>query len=169
MSLGDFQRALADLVANPAMCLAVRRHGSDALDSYELTPREHRRLESVVWQRGMSANCTVYRSTRATPIYTLLQNTCDLLGPSLTHELNEYWMAFPRMEVRFDLEISRFADFLAQRLKSGVVECSCDSAAITEVLAIELARETERLRPRDEHLPHQKRAARFRTALPISS
>src|SRR5690348_6141487 len=32
MSLGDFQRALADLVANPAMCLAVRRHGSDALN-----------------------------------------------------------------------------------------------------------------------------------------
>lgn len=148
MTIASFQQALADLVASPAFCLAVREDAAPALADYALSELELKRLRSIVWQRGMSANCTVHRATRVTPIYTLLPLTCALLEPNLTTELNQYWSAFPRMEIRFDLEISRFAGWLSRRLKEGLPKAPHDLDAIASVLAIELICEKLRLSPR---------------------
>jgi hypothetical protein len=147
MSLEGFQRALADLVAAPALCLAVREDPDDVLSGYDLSGIERRRLWEVVWQRGMSANCTVHRATRVTPIYTLLPLTCAALGPALGAELDAFWSAAPRMLIRFDLEISRFARFLQRRLERDCVDIPHDRQAVTSLLAIELACETIRLAP----------------------
>jgi hypothetical protein len=147
MSLVAFQTALADLVASPTMCLAVRDKPDHALADYDLDARERRRLVAVVWQRGMSANCTVYRATRVTPLYTLLPLTVAALGEAMTAELDDYWAATARMDVHFDIEISRFAAHLRARLESGVVRTPHDPRTIADVLAIEIAGELLRLTP----------------------
>lgn len=156
MSLIAFQTALADLVASPAMCLAVRDKPDHALADYDLDARERRRLEAVVWQRGMSANCTVYRATRVTPLYTLLPLTVAALGEAMTAELDDYWAATARMDVHFDIEISRFAAHLRARLESGAVRTLHDPRAITDVLAIEVAGELLRLAPAGQG-PNERR------------
>jgi hypothetical protein len=145
MTLVAFQTALADLVASPALCLAVRANSAAALAAYDLGEREHRRLAAVVWQRGMSANCTVYRATRVTPLYTLLPMTFAALGTAMTAELDDYWAATSRMDVHFDIEIGRFGTHLKQRLEQGRVEIPHDPLAVIDLLTIELARETLRL------------------------
>lgn len=145
MSLTGFQTALADLVASPAHCLAVRRDPAAALAAYDLDAREAKRLAAVVWQRGMSANCTVYRATRLTPLYTLLPLTFAALGDAMTRELDDYWRAAPRMDVHFDIEIGRFGAHLAQRLRAGLVAFAHPGDAVADLLAIEVAQETLRL------------------------
>ena len=144
MTLRAFQSALADLVASPARCLAVRADPAAALAGLDLTDRECRRLAAVVWQRGMSANCTVHRATRITPLYTMLPLTCGLLGDTLAIEADAYWAAGHRLEVRFDLEIARFAAALGARLASGATGLP-HAEAIADVLAIELASEILKL------------------------
>src|SRR5439155_20830181 len=66
MTMAAFQRAYADLAGSPRLCLAVRADPAAALAPYDLDAREHRRLADIVWQRGMDANCTLYRATRIT-------------------------------------------------------------------------------------------------------
>jgi hypothetical protein len=143
MSLAGFQSALADLVASPALCLALRE-SPDAVAGYPLTPLERARLQAVVRQRGMSANCTVYRATRLTPLYTMLPLSFAALGPALAAELDDYWAAAPRLEVRFDLEIARFEAHLAPRLRAGRTAVP-HPAAVADLLALETALETARL------------------------
>ncbi len=144
MTLLAFQTALADLVASPDRCLAVRANPAAALAHYDLDAREQARLAAIVWQRGMSANCTVYRATRVTPLYTLLPLTFALLGEKLTAELDSYWSTAPRMEIRFDLEIARFAAHLTARLEAGQVSVPWPDA-VSDILALEVATETLRL------------------------
>jgi len=93
MSVASFQQALCDLIASPRLCLALRANPQDTLAGYQLSARERTRLMEVVWQRGMSTNCTLYRSNRVTPIYTLLNFTCRALGDQLAAVLDEFWDA----------------------------------------------------------------------------
>jgi hypothetical protein len=59
--------------------------------STELCVRERKRLE-VVWQRGMSTNCTLCRSNRITPIYTLLNYMCLPLGDQFGPLIDQFWI-----------------------------------------------------------------------------
>jgi len=104
MSMAAFQRAYADLAASPKLCLAVRADPIAALASYELNAREHGRLESAVWQRGMDANCTLYRVTRITALNAVVPQTLDLVRPVLRAMLDAYWEDHPVHDVRFARE-----------------------------------------------------------------
>ena len=115
MSLAVFQRAYADLAASPRLCLAVRADPATALAPYDLDAREHGRLARAVWQRGMDANCTLYRTTRITALNSVIPLTLGLLGPTLRALLDAYWEAHPVHEVRFARETARFIAWLETR------------------------------------------------------
>ena len=120
MSHEAFQQALADLVASPRRCVEVRQDAS-LLDSYALDERERRRLLAMVLHPGMSHNCTLYRANRLTPIARSLPRTCMRLGSQLTTELEHFWAEQPDSELQFKREAERFAHFLWQRLRAGVL------------------------------------------------
>lgn len=148
MALVAFQRALCDLIASPTLCLATRSDASEFLSQYDLSPRERLRLREIVWQRGMSTTCTLYRSNRVTPIYTLLHCTCLILGDGLKHELDEYWAHTELRDLEFKHEIARFSQFVKQRMAAGLITDSF----IGEVLDFELAINELRFAPRRQIL-----------------
>jgi hypothetical protein len=133
--LSAFQRALSDLVASPRLCLLVRSEPARHLSRYQLSPRERRRLEAIVWQRGMSTNCTLYRINRITPLYTLLPLSCHLLADRLVGLAERFWDECGYAHPEFSPEIERFAQFLLERLSAGHVE----DPFLDEVLHFELA------------------------------
>jgi hypothetical protein len=112
--LADFQQALADLVASPSRCRAIRADPAGApFTGYDLTPRERARLVAIARHPGMSANCTVYRSNRLTPLVLNLPDTCAALGPGLREVLDRFWAAHPTDNfVHFLVESDRFAGYL---------------------------------------------------------
>jgi hypothetical protein len=144
MSLASFQRALCDLIASPALCLAVRADAEAAFAGYELSARELKRLATVVWQRGMCTNCTLYRSNRITPIYTLLRYTCRALGPQFRALIDEFWTVKNYKDGQFKSEVERFGAFLRERIAAGAVA----NPYVGEVLAFELARNELEFGPR---------------------
>lgn len=115
MTMTAFQRAYADLSASPKLCLAVRADPADALAAYDLDAREHRRLSRAAWQRGMDANCTLYRATRVTALNSVIPLTLALLKPMLRPLLDAYWENHPVHDVRFAQETARFIDWLDTR------------------------------------------------------
>ena len=115
MSLAAFQRAYADLAASPKLCLAVRADPVAALASYDLEARERDRLARAVWQRGMDANCTLYRATRITALNSVMPLTLALVRPVLRALLDAYWEDHPVHEVRFTREAARFIAWLETR------------------------------------------------------
>jgi hypothetical protein len=143
VSVRGFQQALCDLIASPELCLRLRDGADGALDGYELTDRERRRLEGVSRQPGMSVNCTLYRVNRITPLYSLLPRSCLLLGSGLSDEVSAFW-ASQDTDMQFGLEIERFAEFLRARVADGAVE----SPYLLEVLEFELAVNALRFAPR---------------------
>jgi hypothetical protein len=136
LSLIAFQRALCDLIASPDLCLAVRANAAGALASYDLSARECGRLAALVWQRGMSTNCTLYRSNRVTPIYTLLPFTCRSLGSEFQPLMSEFWRSENYKDGQFKSEIDRFGAFLRSEISAGSVA----SPFAGELLEFELAR-----------------------------
>jgi hypothetical protein len=135
MSISGFQRAIADLIASPSMCLAVRQDSGRHLAAYELTERERRRLATVVWQRGMSTSCTLYRINRVTPLYSLLPLTCQLLGDRFIEQVTIFWQEAGDGHPEFLPEARRFADFLSRRAASAELS----EPYLDEVLRFELA------------------------------
>ena len=115
MSLAAFQRAYADLASSPKLCLAVRADPEAALAPYDLDAREHGRLARAVWQRGMDANCTLYRATRITPLNAVAPLTLGLLGPVLRELLDADWEEHPVHDVGFARETARFIAWLETR------------------------------------------------------
>ena len=142
MTAADYQRALADCVASPELCLAVRDDPEAALASYDLGDRERRRLAAMVHQPGMSTNCTLYRLNRATPIGTLLPLTCELLGDRFAGLLDGFWRASPT-DMQFRNEIEAFGDHLRGLVRDGRL----DEPYLADVLAFELARVALQFRP----------------------
>jgi hypothetical protein len=112
VSLAAFQRAYADLAASPRLCLAVRADPVAALAPYDLEARERDRLARAVWQRGMDANCTLYRVTRITALNTVMPMTLKLLRPTLRALLDAYWEDHPIHDIRFAHEAARFIAWL---------------------------------------------------------
>lgn len=146
MSLVGYQRALADLIASPQLCLAVRADPADALAPYELTLRERERLEAVVVQPGMSTSCTLYRINRMTPIFSYLPLTCFLLGARLIVEAERFWSEGKPEDLQFGPETERFAQFL----ESGLQAKTLDDPYIGEVLHFELTVNRLQARVRQE-------------------
>jgi hypothetical protein len=115
MSMAAFQRAFADLAASPRLCLAVRADPVSALAPYDRDERERGRLARAVWQRGMGANCTLYRATRLAALNSVVPLTLDLLKPVLRELLDAYWEENPVHDVRFTQETARFIAWLESR------------------------------------------------------
>ena len=115
MSMAGFQRAYADLAASPKLCLKVREDPAAALAGFDLDAREQDRLARAVWQRGMDANCTLYRATRIAALNAVIPLTLGLLRPVLRPMLEEFWEAYPVHDVRFARETARFVAWLETR------------------------------------------------------
>jgi hypothetical protein len=107
-----FQRAYADLAASPKLCLKVRADPDAALAPYDLDAREHGRLARAVWQRGMDANCSLYRATRITALNSVAPLTLDVIRPILRELVDAYWEEHPVHDVRFAREAARFIAWL---------------------------------------------------------
>jgi hypothetical protein len=134
VSLEQFQRAFADLVASPGLCLDARANPGK-LDMYELTDRERRRLLSIVRHEGMSHNCTLYRANRLTPIARSLPATCLYLGGRLSNELEAFWTSETDTELQFKREAARFACFLLKRIRTREL----DEPALARIITAELS------------------------------
>jgi hypothetical protein len=139
MTLAAFQQALCQLIASPELCVDARADAAHFLSQFDLTERERGRLQDIVRQRGMSLNCTLYRSNRITPLYTLLHSTCVVLGDELKDHLDAYWRDAELRDLEFEQEIHRFARFLRPRTSDPLV---------LEVLDFELALNELRFAPR---------------------
>jgi hypothetical protein len=148
MSVISFQQALCDLIASPRLCRALRAAPEETLSKYELSARERARLHEVVWQRGMSTNCSLYRANRLTPIYMVLTYTCRSLGDQLRALMDEFWDAEIYRDGQFPREVDRFAAFLRKRIVDGVVA----SPFTAELLAFEMAANAFRFAPRRQLL-----------------
>lgn len=121
MSLPSFQRALFDLIANPALCMQAKESPGILSEKYDLTPKEFNRLHTVIRQKGMSTNCTLYRINRVTPLYTLMPYTCKLLGDHLLPLLIAFWETNGRTNLQFKDEVILFSDYLQQEIIKGAV------------------------------------------------
>ena len=134
--LADFQQAMADLTASPALCNEVRHDAGMLVRRYNLTPREARRLAAIVNHPGMECACIVYRANRLAPLALNLPRTCRALGPALRDIASDYWAAFPEGNVHFYIEAERFYRYVGERishgwtLPAGLIEVMREEAAI---------------------------------------
>ena len=97
LMLVDFQRALADLTASPALCRQVRDAPETLRHRYELTDKEWRRLCGIVASKGMEANCMLYRANRLAPVALNLPETCEAIRDELNgSDLRLLGFASPR-------------------------------------------------------------------------
>lgn len=135
MSLLSFQQALAALIASPELCVEARQWPDKVFSPYDLTDRERKRLETVVFQRGMSVNCTLYRVNRITPIYTLLPYTCLLLGGRLMPLATAFWEACRQSDLQFKREIELFTDYVEKQINEGQLQI----LYLPEILRMETA------------------------------
>ena len=110
--LVDFQRALADLTASPALCSAVRAEPETLRERYELTDKEWRRLVGIAASKGMEANCMLYRANRLAPVALNIPETCELIRDELNRLISAYWESEPTTDVHFLVEADRFCRFL---------------------------------------------------------
>jgi hypothetical protein len=131
--LADFQQAMADLTASPALCLRVRRDPSALDERYQLTTRERNRLVAVVGHRGMACACTVYRANRLAPLAMYVPRTCRALGPLLREVVEAFWAEFVETDVHMFIETDRFCRFLQSRIEEGQEF----SPEVEEALALE--------------------------------
>lgn len=157
MTLQAFQRALSELVASPPLCLAVRAGEEDFFRRFDLSEKEKVRLREAVWQPGMSVSCSIYRSNRITPLYTMLHFSCLLLADRLKTEVEEFWAGSDAPDLQFKPEIERFGQFLKRRIAAGAIT----SPFLVEVLDFELAVSTLQFIPR-RTIAQQIRDARSR-------
>ena len=127
--LVEFQQALADLVASPALCRQVRADPDLLRLRYELSQRECERLVGMVHHRGMALNCMLYRANRLAPLALNLYGFCRALGPRLGPLLTEYTERHPHTNVHFYLECDRFCAFVESKLSEGY-ELDPDAKAV---------------------------------------
>ena len=135
MSLLSFQRALGDLIASPNLCLLARSNFEVTMEHYQLSDREQRRLRGICSQRGMAVNCTLYRSNRITPLYTLMPLTCEALGDNFFPLVCLFWESNGNSDLQYHREIQRFGEFLQDQLAKGEL----DHPILEEVVNYELA------------------------------
>lgn len=133
--LCEFQQALVDLTASPALCVRARQDRGALRFMYRLSEREAARLQAIVDHPGMECACIVYRANRLAPLALNLPRTCRVLGPALRRVASDYWALYPEGNVHFFVETERFCRHLEALLKAD------DSlpAALPRVLAEEAA------------------------------
>ena len=113
--LVDFQIALAELTASPALCRQLREAPETLRKRYDLTEKEWRRLAGIAASKGMEANCMLYRANRLAPVALNLPDTCTALGENLNPLISAYWDSEPTTDVHFLVEADRFCRFLRER------------------------------------------------------
>ena len=113
--LVEFQKALADLTASPALCREVRGRPESLRERYQLTEKEWRRLIAITASKGMEANCMLYRANRLAPVALNLPDTCDALRGDLNRLISAYWESEPITDVHFLVEADRFCRFPANQ------------------------------------------------------
>ncbi|HTJ12189.1 MAG TPA: hypothetical protein VL547_09195 [Dinghuibacter sp.] len=132
MSAHDFQLAMGNLIASPALCRSLLSDGAPVLSAFDLSPRELSRLLAVVHQqKGMSACCTLYRMNRITPLYGQLSNSCMLLGDRLAPLVEAFWSEMRDTTMQFKHEVLAFGQFLLRQPP--------DIPYLRDVLTLELA------------------------------
>lgn len=139
----EFQQAMADLVASPALCNAVRDDAAVLAARYRLSDRERQRLLAIARHRGMQAACSVYRMNRITPLAMNLRLTLQAIGERLPALVSRYWAEHPRGHTHFYIETDRFCHWLTQQpdMADGVTctaEFAQEWAAVREALAASL-------------------------------
>jgi hypothetical protein len=135
VSIQEFQRAFADLIADPRQCIEARSAPKRMLAGYDLTCREQERLAKMVWDEGMSINCTLYRVNRLTPVYSVMPLTCRLLGDKLSTELDAFWVASRNATLQYRWEAWRFGSHLLERIAQGLLS----SGPVEDAIRFELA------------------------------
>jgi hypothetical protein len=163
LTLRAFEHALSELVASPASCLTVRAGGDDFFRRFDLSETEKNRLQQVVWQPGMSVSCSIYRSNRITPLYTLLHFSCLLLAGRLKTEVDQYWANTEAPDLQFRPEVERFGRFLKNRLASGMIV----DPYLDEILDFELAVNALQFIPRQKLLAQIESAPSRPEHLPL--
>ena len=137
MSIAEFQRAFADLIASPDRCVALREGATDVLAGYDMTLREKKRLETMVHHEAMSVNCSLYRVNRLIPVYSVLPHSCRLLGDRLMDELDAFWAASRHATLQYRWESWRFGLWLEERIAArrlpGGAGRGCDPAGDGDV------------------------------------
>ena len=135
MSIAEFQRAFADLVAHPEQVVGVRDGDDAILAGYDLSPRERERLEILARDEGMSVNCSLYRVNRLIPVYSVLPHTCRLLGERLMRELDGFWAASRHATLQYRWESWRFGLWLQERIAAGQLP----GGPVEDAIRLELA------------------------------
>ncbi|MBL6618645.1 MAG: hypothetical protein ISP49_13280 [Reyranella sp.] len=134
MSIAEFQRAFADLIAAPERCLDLRA-GADVLAEYALSAREQQRLQAMAREEGMSINCSLFRVNRLIPVYSVLPNSCRLLGGRLMAELDAFWAASRHATLQYRWEAWRFGLWLRERIAAGLLP----GGPVEDMVRLELA------------------------------
>ena len=122
MSLIHFQQAICQLIASPATCQSFAKNPILFFSNFDLTEKETKRLISIVSQKGMVANCNLYRFNKITPIYTQLQYTCLALGPKLVPIVDHFWQKSGPTNLQFKNEIQAFGMFFKKNYKDKLPE-----------------------------------------------
>ena len=117
--LVEFQQALADLVASPALCIEARRNPNVLRERYQLSDREAEQLLGVVNHPGMKCNCMLYRANRLAPLALNLPNLIKALGLDLRDLLDDFWAKYRNTDVHFYIESYRFCEFVSEELFRG--------------------------------------------------
>jgi hypothetical protein len=112
VSLADFQRAFARIVADPRSWPARLASGDGTIDGLELTTRERDRLRRLLAHPGMRANQVLLRSTRAMPLHSALPLTCDWLRHEVPDAMDAWLAASGDASVQYGREADRFGDWL---------------------------------------------------------
>jgi hypothetical protein len=135
MSLQEFQRATAEFIASPERCVRAGADFDTEVAGFTLTDRERRRLQAMLNDRGMSANCMLYRVNRLAPILEVLPRTWRLLGAAAEQEVHAFWRRYPDAVLQYGEEAKRFGTWIEEQVASGELP----AGPVLEVLRLELA------------------------------
>jgi hypothetical protein len=112
VSLADFQRAFARVVADPRAWAARLAPADATMEGLELTARELDRLRRLLRHHGMRANEVLLRSTRAMPLHSALPLTCDWLRHEAPAAMDAWLAASGDASIQYGREVDRFAAWL---------------------------------------------------------
>jgi hypothetical protein len=136
VALAAFQTALAELICTPELREAVREDADRALEGWDLSERERRRIATLARDSRLEVAVMLHERRRLGGMLTALPRTCDLLGRGTVERLlRDYGRTSPATSFAFVSEGLGFGRFLMSALDS---EASAPYLA-RDVLAFELA------------------------------
>lgn len=151
MSLQAFQQAIVELTLAPRRVRQLRQGDLSALDKYDLTERERKRILHAAGQPGMELNCTIARGNRFEPVAELFPMTCTLLKPVLRELLDEVWEDAPPTNYQFAGEDEAFITAVRRKLAAGELAIEyLDEVFAYESRCAELARRMGGVRAPDK-------------------